>query len=38
MKIELTRYCPVCKHTTKHEHDSKANTFVCLRCVKRAQS
>jgi len=27
--MKITRYCPICKHTTKHEYDGKG-TFTCL--------
>lgn len=35
MLIKITRYCPSCQRTTKHEHDPAAGTFHCLtrRCV-----
>jgi hypothetical protein len=27
--LKITRYCPICKHTTKHSFDGKS-TSVCL--------
>lgn len=28
--MKITRYCKICKHTTKHEYDEGKGTFTCL--------
>jgi len=32
--VKVTRYCPKCKHTTKHTLVVKTGSATCLRCAR----